>query len=149
MSDKHVDIGRNVLQHFGIVTTYIIFHEQRDAEELYAFYRYTVTIKIMAVFGQTIDIGSEKTVVMVSCYENFVFVWQGTESFHKDDNIGFSSCHREVTGMNYHVSSRKILQLTMMAVSVGNMKYLHLFSEEEIPSIIFLEMSSPFSKSKQ
>lgn len=60
MSDKHVDIGRNVLQHFGIVTTYIIFHEHRDAEELYAFYRYTVTIKIMAVFGQTIDIGSKK-----------------------------------------------------------------------------------------
>ena len=125
MSDKHVDIGRNVLQHFGIVTTYIIFHEQRDAEELYAFYRYTVTIKIMAVFGQTIDIGSEKTVVMVSCNENFVFVWQGTEPFHKVDNFGFSSCHREVTGMNYHVSSRKILQLTMMAVSVGNVKYLH------------------------
>lgn len=120
MSDKHVGIGRNVLQHLSIVTTYIIFHEHRDAEELYALYRYTVTIEIMAVFGQAIDIGSEKTVVMVSCNENFVFVWQGTEPFHKVDNFGFSSCHREVTGMDYHVSCRKILQLTMMAVSVGN-----------------------------
>lgn len=79
----------------------------------------------MAVFGQAIDIGSEKTVVMVSCYKNFVFVWQGTEPFHKVDNFGFSSYHREVTEMDYHVSCRKILQLTMMAVSIGNMKYLH------------------------
>ena len=70
MSDKHVGIGRNVLQHFSIVTTYIIFHEHRDAEELYAFYRYTITIEIMAVFGQAIDIGSEKTVVMVSQNES-------------------------------------------------------------------------------
>ena len=149
MSDKHVGIGRNILQHLSIVTTYVIFHEHRDAKELDAFYRHTVPKEIMAVFVQTIDIGSEKTVVTVSTNENFVFVWLGTYRFHKVDNFGLSSCHREVTGMDYHVSCRKILQLTMMAVSVGNMKYLHLFSEEEIPSIIFLEMSSPFSKSKQ
>ena len=70
MSDKHVGIGRNVLQHLSIVTTYIIFHEHRDAKELNAFYRYAITIEIMAVFGQPIDIGSEKTVVMVSLSES-------------------------------------------------------------------------------
>ena len=144
MSDKHIGIGRNVLQYFSIVTTYIIFHKHQDAKELYAFYRYSDTIEIMAVFGQAIDIGSVKTVVMVSCYENFVFLWQGTEPFHKVDTFGFSSCHREVTGMDYHVSCGKILQLTMMVVSVGNVKYLHSCINEAEYSISF---TPSFSKS--
>ncbi len=75
----------------------------------------------------TIECSSKETGIMVASNEYLIPVRQVAEPFHKVYRFIFCSSQREITRMDYHVSFREMLKLTMIVMRIGYMEYLHLF----------------------
>ena len=79
----------------------------------------------MNIRVETIDVGSIKTIVVVSADENLVGIRQVTEPVKEVDGLGFRTHHTEVTGMYHHIGFGQILKSMMASVGIREMEDFH------------------------
>ncbi len=126
MGYKYVYAARDVKQTPVVQAVYAILHKHRHTIKLQTINDYGRTAKIMNVRRQTFNgVSTIHTVVMITCDEYLMAVWQIAKPIHEIIRLGLRACESKVARMYNDVGFWQIMQFAVPAMCVRNMKYPH------------------------